>query len=165
MKKIAIIAVTEKGIDKALTIQQEFPKSLVITTLNSDNGNVSTISSISEYLKDNFAKLDGMCCVSALGICVRLIAPHIQDKNTDPAVISVDDLGLNVQSVLSGHKGGANDFSLKIAAVLGANPIISTSSDVQNIWALDTIGNQFDWETESSISITKTMALFVKSIT
>lgn len=163
MKKIAIIAVTEKGIDKALTIQQEFPKSLVITTLNSDNGNVSTIPSISDYLKDNFAKLDGICFVSALGICVRLIAPYIQDKNTDPAVISVDDLGLNVQSVLSGHKGGANDFSLKTASVLGANPIISTSSDVQNIWALDTIGRQFDWQTESSFSMTKTMALFVNN--
>ncbi|WP_158837559.1 precorrin-4 C(11)-methyltransferase [Polaribacter sp. L3A8] len=163
MKKIAIIAVTEKGLDKALTIQQEFPKSLVITTLQSSNGNVSSITSISDYLKDNFAKLDGICFVSALGICVRLIAPYIQDKKTDPAVISVDDLGLNVQSVLSGHKGGANDFASKIATILGGNAIISTSSDVQNIWALDTLGNQFNWQTESSISMTKTMALFVNN--
>ena len=116
---------------------------------------LSTIASISDYLVDNFVKLDGLCFVTALGICVRLIAPYIQDKNTDPAVISVDDLGLNVQSVLSGHKGGANNFSLKVAAVLGANPIISTSSDVQNIWALDTLGSQFDWQTETSVSITK----------
>ncbi|PHS07276.1 MAG: precorrin-4 C(11)-methyltransferase [Kordia sp.] len=163
MKKIAIIAVTEKGLEKALTIQKEFPKSLVITTLQSSNGNVSTIASISEYLTDNFIKLDGLCFVTALGICVRLIAPHIQDKNTDPAVVSVDDLGVNVQSVLSGHKGGANDFASKIAGVLGANPIISTSSDVQNIWALDTLANQFDWQTESSISMNKTMALFVNN--
>ena len=54
MKKIAIIAVTEKGLEKALIIQQEFPKSLVVTTLSSTNGNISTISSISNYLKDNF---------------------------------------------------------------------------------------------------------------
>ncbi|CAL2079954.1 Cobalamin biosynthesis protein CbiG [Tenacibaculum dicentrarchi] len=163
MKKIAIIAVTEKGLEKALIIQKEFPKSLVITTLQSSNGNVSTIASISDYLTDNFSKLDGICFVTALGICVRLIAPYIQDKNTDPAVISVDDLGLNVQSVLSGHKGGANNFALKVSAVLGANSVISTSSDVQEIWALDTLGNQFDWQTESSLSITKTMALFVNN--
>ncbi len=163
MKKIAIIAVTEKGLENALIIQKEFPKSLVITTLQSSNGNVSTITSISDYLTDNFSKLDGICFVTALGICVRLIAPYIQDKNTDPAVISVDDLGLNVQSVLSGHKGGANDFALKVSAVLGANPIISTASDVQEIWALDTLGNQFDWQTESSLSLTKTMALFVNN--
>ncbi len=163
MKKIAIIAVTEKGLEKALIIQQEFPKSLVITTLSSTNKNVSTIVSISSYLDDNFAKLDGICFVSALGICVRLIAPHLEDKNTDPAVISVDDLGLNVQSVLSGHKGGANDFTSKIASVLGAKPIISTSSDVQNIWALDTLGTQFDWQIETSLSMNKTMALFVNN--
>jgi precorrin-4 C11-methyltransferase len=163
MKKIAIIAVTEKGLEKARVIQQEFPKSLVITTLSSTNKNVSTIASISSYLNDNFSKLDGICFVSALGICVRLIAPHLESKNTDPAVISVDDLGLNVQSVLSGHKGGANDFTLKIAAVLGAKPIISTSSDIQNIWALDTLGSQFDWQVESSLSMNKTMALFVNN--
>ena len=133
MKKIAIIAVTEQGLEKALIIQKEFPKSLVITTLQSCNGNVSTIASISDYLTDNFMKLDGISFVTSLGICVRLIAPHIKDKNIDPAVISVDDLGLYVQSVLSGHKGGANDFTSKTAAVLGAIPIISTSSDVQNI--------------------------------
>ncbi|WP_108805125.1 precorrin-4 C(11)-methyltransferase [Aquimarina sp. Aq107] len=163
MKKIAIIAVTEKGLEKALVIQKEFPKSVVITTLSSTNGNVSTINSISNYLNENFTKLDGICFVTALGICVRLIAPYIQDKNSDPAVVSVDDLGLNVQSVLSGHKGGANDFTSKIAAVLGAKPIISTSSDVQNIWALDTLGTQFDWQVKSSLSMNKTMALFVNN--
>jgi precorrin-4 C11-methyltransferase len=163
MKKIAIIAVTEKGLEKALIIQQEFPKSLVVTTLSSSNKNVSTIASISSYLNDNFSKLDGICFVTALGICVRLIASHIEDKNTDPAVISVDDLGVNVQSVLSGHKGGANDFALKVATVLGAKPIISTSSDVQNIWALDTLGSQFNWQVETSLSMNKTMALFVNN--
>ncbi|WP_159023767.1 precorrin-4 C(11)-methyltransferase [Formosa sp. L2A11] len=163
MKKIAIIAVTEKGLEKALIIQQEFPKSLVVTTLSSSNKNVSTIASISSYLNDNFSKLDGICFVTALGICVRLIASHIEDKNTDPAVISVDDLGVNVQSVLSGHKGGANDFALKVATVLGAKPIISTSSDVQNIWPLDTLGSQFSWQVETSLSMNKTMALFVNN--
>ncbi len=163
MKKIAIIAVTDKGIEKALVIQKEFPKSLVITTLQSNNDHVSTITSISDYLSENFSKLDGICFVTALGICVRLIAPHLKDKNTDPAVISVDDLGLNIQSVLSGHKGGANDFCLKTAAILGGKAIISTSSDVQEIWALDTIGNQFDWQIESSVSMNTIMALFANN--
>ncbi len=163
MKKIAIIAVTDKGIEKALVIQKEFPKSLVITTLQSNNDHVSTITSISDYLSENFSKLDGICFVTALGICVRLIAPHLKDKNTDPAVISVDDLGLNIQSVLSGHKGGANDFCLKTAAILGGKAIISTSSDVQEIWALDTFGNQFDWQIESSVSMNTIMALFANN--
>ena len=163
MKKIAIIAVTEQGLEKALVIQKEFPKSLVITTLSSSNENVSTIASISDYLNENFVKLEGICFVTALGICVRLIAPYIQDKKVDPAIISVDDLGINVQSVLSGHQGGANDFATKVAAVLGANPIISTSSDVQNIWPLDTLAKQYDWTVASSLPMNKTMALFVNN--
>ena len=163
MKKIAIIVVTEKGVEQALTIQKQFPKSVVVTPLSIENENLSKVSSLSSYLETNFSKLDGICFVTALGICVRLIAPYIKDKNTDPAVVSVDDLGVNVQSVLSGHKGGANDFALKIAAVLGAQPIISTSSDVQNIWALDTLGVSFGWQTESSLPMNKTMALFVNN--
>jgi precorrin-4 C11-methyltransferase len=163
MKNIAIIAVTERGIEKALIIQKEFPKSLVISTRASENEHVSTISSIALYLKENFEKLDGICFVTALGICVRLIAPYIQDKHSDPAIVSVDDLGLHVQSVLSGHKGGANDFSNKIAAVLGTNAILSTSSDVQNIWPLDMLGGQFDWQTETSIPMKNIMALFVNN--
>jgi len=163
MKKIAIIAVTEKGIAKALIIQKEFQKSLIITTLPSTHEQVSTVESLSTYLHENFLKLEGICFVTALGICVRLIAPHIQDKNRDPAVVTVDDLGWNVQAVLSGHQGGANAFASKIATILGANAIISTSSDLQNIWALDTLGSQFDWGTESSLAMNHIIALFVNN--
>ena len=163
MKKIAIIAVTEKGLEQALIIQQQFPKSLVVTSLSSTNEHVSKVSSISEYLTKHFSTLDSICFVSALGICVRLIAPHLKDKHVDPAVISVDDLGQNVQSVISGHKGGANDFCLKVASILGADPIISTSSDVQNIWSLDTLAKKFDWEVITDTPMNQLMALFANN--
>ena len=104
MKKIVIIAVTDQGINQAVTIQKQFPKSLVVTTRQSNIDTVSTVGSISEYLAENFSKLDGICFVSALGICVRSIAPYLQDKKNDPAVICTDDQGIHVQSVLSGHK-------------------------------------------------------------
>lgn len=163
MKKISIIAITDKGIEQALVLQKQFPKSLIITTRKSDNENVSVVSSILDYLANNFSKIDGICFISALGICVRTIAPLLNDKHNDAAVICVDELGLNVQSVLSGHKGGANDFTNKVAQLLGGKAIISTSSDVQEIWGLDTIGNQFVWQTESALSLNKVMALFVNN--
>ncbi|RXP61346.1 precorrin-4 C(11)-methyltransferase [Lutibacter sp. HS1-25] len=163
MKKISIIAITDKGIEQALVLQKQFPKSLIITTRKSDNENVSVVGSISDYLADNFSKIDGICFISALGICVRTIAPFLNDKYKDPAVICVDELGLNVQSVISGHTGGANDFALKVAQLLGGNPIISTSSDVQQIWGLDTLGKQFNWKTESSSTLNELMALFVNN--
>jgi len=163
MKKISIIAITDKGIEQALVLQKQFPKSLIITTRKSDNENVSVVSSVSDYLADNFSKIDGICFISALGICVRTIAPFLNDKYNDAAVICADELGLNVQSVLSGHTGGANDFANKVAQLLGGKAIISTSSDVQDIWALDTVGNQFDWQTESALSLNEIMALFVNN--
>jgi len=163
MKKISIIAITDKGIEQALVLQKQFPKSLIITTRKSDNENVSVVSSVSDYLADNFSKLDGICFISALGICVRTIAPFLNDKYNDAAVICADELGLNVQSVISGHTGGANDFANKVAQLLGGKAIISTSSDVQEIWALDTLGKQFNWETESALTLNEVMALFVNN--
>ncbi|PCH76349.1 MAG: precorrin-4 C(11)-methyltransferase [Flavobacteriaceae bacterium] len=161
MKKISIIAITDKGIEQALILQKQFPKSLVITTRETSHESVSVVASISTYIQDNFAKLDGICFVSALGICVRTIAPCLNDKLKDPAVICVDELGLNVQSVVSGHLGGANEFTEKVAQLLGGNPIISTASDVQDIWALDTLAAKFDWTVETSTSMNALMALFV----
>lgn len=96
-------------------------------------------------VKDTFHEFDAFIFVSALGICVRTIAPVIKDKYTDPAVVCVDSTGRNVIAVLSGHKGGANQLTKEVAAVLGANPVITTQSDNQGLWALDTFEEQFDW--------------------
>lgn len=161
MRKITIIAISDQGIEQALILQKQFPKSLVVTTRTSTNAHVSTIASISDYIINNFSKIDGICFVGALGICVRTIAPCLENKHKDPAVICVDDQGKFVQSVLSGHKGGANDFTLKVAQLLGGTPVISTSSDVQNLWALDTLGQTYGWEITHTDTMNQLMALFV----
>lgn len=96
-------------------------------------------------VRESFHAYDAFVFVSALGICVRTIAPVIGDKYTDPAVVCVDSIGKNVIAVLSGHKGGANPLTKEVAALLGANPVITTQSDIQGLWALDTFEEQFDW--------------------
>ena len=96
-------------------------------------------------VRESFHAYDAFVFVSALGICVRTIAPVIGDKYTDPAVVCVDSIGKNVIAVLSGHKGGANLLTKEVAALLGANPVITTQSDIQGLWALDTFEEQFDW--------------------
>ena len=163
MKKVAIIAITDQAIEKALILQKQFPKSVIVTTRQTENENVSVINSIQDYIASNFSKLDGLCFVSALGICVRMIASYIEDKNTDPAVICVDDQGTFVQSVVSGHTGGANDFALKVAQLLGAQAVISTSSDQQNIWALDTIASKYGWTLSSTEPVNNVISLFVNN--
>ena len=66
----------------------------------------------------------------SIGIVVRIIAPLIRSKLEDPAIVVVDDRGKHVISLLSGHIGGANVLTLDIAEIIGANPVITTATDV-----------------------------------
>lgn len=84
-----------------------------------------------------FGSMDGIIYIGAAGIAVRAIAPHIKDKKTDPAVLVVDEQGRYVIPVLSGHVGGANELALCAAEILGAQPVITTASDVQGKTAID----------------------------
>ena len=72
--------------------------------------------------------------IAPVGLVVRAIAPLIQHKTTDPAVVAVDVGGRWAISLLSGHEGGANELAVAVANVLGAEPIVSTSTEaVKNV--------------------------------
>jgi precorrin-4 C11-methyltransferase len=101
----------------------------------------------SDFTGEHFCSYRKILFVGALGICVRSIAPYIKDKHTDPAVVCADSKGVNVISVLSGHIGGANLLAKEIAAVVGGEAVITTQSDNAGMWALDTLGAKFGWET------------------
>ena len=60
----------------------------------------------------------------------KLYEPWLGNKTSDPAVVVIDDCGMNVISLLSGHIGGANNLCNTIALIIGANPVITTSSDI-----------------------------------
>ena len=85
--------------------------------------------------------------IGALGICVRKIQSFIKDKHTDPAVVCVDSTGRYVIPVLSGHIGGANELARELAHITGGEAIITTQSDNTGLWALDTIGKRYRWNT------------------
>ena len=87
---------------------------------------------LSEIVDDTFNKFDALIFITATGIAVRMIAKHIESKLTDPAVLVIDELGQHVISLLSGHVGGANDLTLKIAEIINAEPIITTATDINN---------------------------------
>lgn len=84
-----------------------------------------------------FETSDAIVFVGSVGIAVRKIAPYVKDKRTDPAVVSIDELGTFVIPLLSGHIGGANDLALRLAETLGAAPVITTATDINHKFSVD----------------------------
>lgn len=84
-----------------------------------------------------FQRGHGLICIMATGIVVRSLAPQLQSKALDPAVIVLDEGGQFVISLLAGHLGGANALTRQVAALLGASPVITTATDVNGLCAWD----------------------------
>ena len=122
--KTAILLVTGNSLSLAETLHQEMNDSEIFTLEHFPG--CTYISSLSDFIEENFDEYDAFIFICAMGICVRTIAPHVKDKHTDPAVICVDSMGRNAISVLSGHIGQANKITQDVAHILGANPVIST---------------------------------------
>ena len=135
MQKTAVIQISEAGSDIASLLKRELGAQIIART---DVGN-------------QWKQYDAFVFIGAMGICVRTIAPYINDKHEDPAVVCIDSLGQNVISVLSGHIGGANDLTREISGLIGAREVITTQSDNAGLWALDTFEKRFDWPVASDI--------------
>lgn len=121
--RIAILAVTEKGFELAEKISAGIGGKIFYKGRDFER--------MKNFVEEIFTKFDALIFICAAGIAVRMIAPHIVSKLSDPAVIVVDERGKNVISLLSGHVGGANELTLKISAQMDANPVITTATDVE----------------------------------
>lgn len=106
-------------------------------TLQDGDGICPVRETVAEWTMNQFGQADGLVYIGAAGIAVRSVAPCLKDKMTDPAVVVVDEQKRYVVSLLSGHVGGANELTLTIAGILGAEPVITTASDVCRKTAID----------------------------
>ena len=130
---IAIIQISEAGNEIASTLQRELKAKVIQRS----------------EVREEWQKQDAFIFIGAMGICVRTIAPFVNDKHEDPAVVCVDSMGINAISVLSGHIGGANDLAREAAGIIGGREVITTQSDNAGLWALDTFEKRFGWDTMS----------------
>jgi cobalt-precorrin 5A hydrolase / precorrin-3B C17-methyltransferase len=89
-----------------------------------------------EVLRERWRDVDGFVVILAVGATVRLVAPLLEDKERDPAVVCVDDAGRFAISLTGGHHG-ANELAAVVADLLGAQPIVTTATDRLDLPALD----------------------------
>ncbi len=100
-------------------------------------GDEPLLTSAAQWAGDGFARADALIFVCAAGIAVRAIAPWVKDKKTDPAVLVLDEKGAFAIPLLSGHLGGANALAETLANALGAAPVITTATDINDLFAVD----------------------------
>jgi cobalt-precorrin 5A hydrolase len=106
-------------------------------------------------------KYDGFVLIMATGIVVRLIAPLLASKATDPAVVVMDDAGHFAISLLSGHLGGANELAERCALAGGAIPVITTATDSNNLPSFDMLAKEQGWLIEDFSQVKHLNALLL----
>ncbi len=102
-----------------------------------DGKDLQAFCNLGGLMGELFGTSDAILVIGACGIAVRAIAPYLKGKSEDPAVAVAGEDGKYVISLLSGHLGGANDFSRQVAALIGAEPVITTATDVNHKFAVD----------------------------
>ena len=166
MKKIAVLAITKNGIKMSLRIKEHFSDFEIFAPIKFSDNNEKIQwydESTTQKIVDLFKSNEGIVCLFSLGAVIRLLAPHIKDKKTDPAVIVIDDNANFVISVLSGHLGGANELSNKIAEKIGSTSVITTAADVNKTIAVDLVGKEFGWKIDDETTVTKISAHMVNA--
>ena len=166
MENVSVLAITKNGVNIGGKLKELFPNwnVFVPSKLSNENKNITWYSEpTSDKIIELFKNSNALICLFSLGAVIRLIAPHLKDKKTDPAVIVIDDKTNFVISVLSGHIGGANELTQEISEKLNALPVITTAADVNKTIAVDLVGREFGWKIDDETTVTKISAHMVNA--
>ncbi len=101
-----------------------------------------SFSALAEEMEKLILHVDALVFVGATGIAVRAVAPYVRSKLTDPAVLVVDECGQFVIPLLSGHAGGANELARLLGMAISAVPVITTATDIHDVFSVDTFARQ-----------------------
>jgi len=135
-EKIALAAFTERG----RKLASKLAESLGGCVWEKDRP-------LADWTRESFTSCEALIFVGAVGIAVRSIAPYIRSKVTDPAVLCVDENGRWVIPLLSGHLGGANALAMRVAALTGGEAVITTATDINDLFAVDL------WAKQQNLSV------------
>lgn len=153
-KKISIICLSSKGAEIALNLSAQINNTHVYipvrlqdklnTKPDYQGEKIEYFTEWEKAFKFAFLNSEIIVCIMASGIVVRALAPLIQSKYQDPAVLVIDEKGDFVISLLSGHIGGANEATREVASLIDAQAVITTSTDLHGKLAVDLLAEQMD---------------------
>lgn len=135
--KLGLLAFTPEGQKQADRLQRLLPEAQWLRYQKKER-------SAAAFVAEQFSLCQGLVLIGAVGIAVRLIAPHLRSKGSDPAVVVIDEQGHFAISLLSGHIGGGNRLTVQLAALLGAQPVITTATDLNRLFAVDLWASDHD---------------------
>lgn len=141
--EIAIISFTRNGfalsekIIEILKRQEHCVECYVKSRYLQEEDAIHVEEPLPVWAGEMFASKDAIIFIGASGIAVRTIAPHVQDKQNDPAVVILDEQGAFCIPLLAGHIGGANELALLLSEQLGAQAVVTTATDVNQRFAVD----------------------------
>lgn len=135
----AILSVSKRGAELGQRIKALVaPHAVCYEKRGRESGGEAIyFDSLKPHMGDIFKTYDQVLCIMALGIVVRMIAPYIEHKSKDPAIVVMDEAGHHTISLLSGHLGGANEWATTIALAIDSDPVITTATDVNGLPAPD----------------------------
>jgi cobalt-precorrin 5A hydrolase len=135
--RTAIIALCDTGLRVALDISTALEHCDIFIHQGTMKKNGSLLcdaqpfESVMTLTSGLFNQVKRLVFVLPTGVAVRAIAPHLHNKHRDPAVVTVDVGGRWAVSLLSGHEGGANQLALNIANAIGAEAVVSTTTEAE----------------------------------
>lgn len=134
---VKIISFTERGNQLNKRVSELFASENV-ESFGKGDGLIPLTHGLRGWAENAFLESDVIVFIGACGIAVRAAAPFIKTKDVDPAVVVLDEAGRFAIPILSGHLGGANRIAQMIADAIGAQPVITTATDVNGVFAADT---------------------------
>ncbi|MCL8309992.1 cobalamin biosynthesis protein [Leptospira interrogans] len=165
-KQYSVFVITKHGLEIAKKIQaiwQDIDLFVSAKFIQDAPSNSKLLSfPMDKTLRETFREYDCHIFIISVGAVVRMIAPLLENKKVDPAVLCVDDKAKFSICVLSGHVGRGNFFTEKLSKILNNIPVITTASDVSGTLTVDILGREFGWILENpDRNITKGCAAVV----
>lgn len=158
-----VVAITKQGSQLAVQLANQMDMTCLLPQKFSDLSLAATAytNSVLDVVGQIWQQYAQLILVMPTGVAVRSIAPMLEDKKVDPAVICLDEQGRSVIPLLGGHQAGANAVAQQIAQLTQGHAAITTASDLQDKPALDLLGQEEGWTIDSRSALTHASAALV----